>query len=84
VALAPNGTTTTNVTLTKLPSGAIQGTARDAATALPIELVELSLVGTPLKTTTNASGVYSFPDVPSGSYQLQALRYGYLVPGNIR
>ncbi|HET9887064.1 MAG TPA: choice-of-anchor B family protein, partial [bacterium] len=83
VAVAPNGTTTTNVTLTKLPSGAIQGTARDAGTSLPIELVELSLVGTPLKTTTAANGFYSFPDVPSGSYQLQVLRYGYLVPGNI-
>ena len=83
VAVAANGTTTTNVTLTKLPSGAIQGTVRDAATALPIELVEISLVGTPLKTTTNASGVYSFLDVPSGSYQLQVLRYGYLIPGNI-
>jgi hypothetical protein len=83
VVAAPNGTTTTNVTLTKLPFGGIQGTARDAATSLPIELVELSLVGTPLTTTTNASGFYSFPEVPSGAYQLQVLRYGYLVPGNV-
>jgi hypothetical protein len=80
VAVAANGTTTTNVTLQKLPAGGLSGVVRDASTTVPIELVELSLTGTPLKTTTNSSGQYSFPDVPSGNYQLNVLRYGYLVP----
>ncbi len=39
-------------------------------------------MGTPLTTTTNAAGQYSFPDVPSGAYQLRVLRYGFFVPPN--
>ncbi len=82
VAVAANGTTTTNVTLQKLPSGGITGVVRDAQTAAPIQLVELSLLGTPLVTTTNASGQYSFPDEPTGGYQVSALRYGYFAAGD--
>ena len=81
-----NGTTTTNVTLTKFPTGALSGTITDSQTALPIELVELELIGTPLTTTTDASGSYSFPDVPtlpSSVYDLRVRRYGYRIPDDV-
>ncbi len=80
VVLAPNGTTTTDITLTKLPSGGVQGTVRDATTLLPIELVEVSLVGTPLRVVTGTSGSYAFPSVPFGAHALSVLRYGHSLP----
>ncbi len=80
VAVAPNGTTTTPVVLQKLPSGGLAGTVTDDVSSLPIEAVELEIVGTPLTAVTNAAGQYSFAGIPVGSYQLRALRYGYFVP----
>lgn len=85
-SVAANGTTTTNFVLTKYPSGGISGKVTDAGTLAPIELVELSLVGTPLTTVTDANGDYSFPDVPtvpSGNYTINVRRYGYVIPANI-
>lgn len=80
VAVGPNLTTTTNVTLQKLPSGGVSGIVRDAISLVPLEGAELELVGTPMKATTGPAGSYSFPDVPVGTYPLLAVRYGYDVP----
>ncbi len=85
-SVAPNGTTTTNFVLTKYPSGGLSGHITDANSLVPIELVELSLVGTPLTAVTNSNGDYNFPDiptVPSGNYSLAVRRYGYVVPTDI-
>jgi choice-of-anchor B domain-containing protein len=80
-----NGTTTTNVTLVLYPAGTISGTVTDANTALPIQGVELALVGTPLTATTDVNGDYSFsgvPTLPTDTYGLSYMRYGYKVPAN--
>ena len=77
VSLAPDGTTTTNVTLAKLPAGGIAGTIVDANTLAPIQQADLVLVDTPLSTTSNVAGSFAFPDVPSGSYTVSVQRYGY-------
>jgi hypothetical protein len=83
VTVAPNGTTTANITLVKYPAGNISGHITNAVTGLPVQLVELTLTGTPFSTTTNASGDYSFvgvPTLPSPAYQLEVRRYGYVIP----
>jgi choice-of-anchor B domain-containing protein len=77
VNLAADGTTTTNVTLTKLPSGGLSGTIVDANTLVPIQQVAVVLDGTPLATTTNVAGNFTFADVPADSYTLSVQRYGY-------
>ncbi|MGQ0720309.1 MAG: choice-of-anchor B family protein [Candidatus Eiseniibacteriota bacterium] len=78
VATVPSdGTVTTNVVLNKQPSGALQGTIVDGIIDTPIEGVEVTVDGTPLFTTTDSTGAYSFPDLPSGAYTVDFLRYGY-------
>jgi choice-of-anchor B domain-containing protein len=80
VSLAADGTTTTNKVLAKLPSGGVAGTVTNAQTAAPLPAVEIELAGTPVLTTTDATGAYSLPDVPAGSYSLVA-RAGGSVKG---
>jgi choice-of-anchor B domain-containing protein len=85
-SVAADGTTTTNFVLTQYPAGAISGRVTDANTLVPIELVELSLVGTQLTEVTDSNGEYSFPIVPtlpSSNYMLSVRRYGYVVPADI-
>jgi hypothetical protein len=83
VAVGAGGVTTTDVTLTKKPSGSLAGVITDRMTSLPIEGVDVILVGSPFSTTTDSAGVYSFPDVVAGDYGLLLNRYGYLVPPEI-
>jgi hypothetical protein len=78
VTLAPNGTTTTNAVLTKLPSGGLAGTVSDAQSFFPLEGADAVVLGTPLIASTNASGDWSLPDVPAGSYDLEVRRGGYV------
>lgn len=83
VAVAPSGTTTANITLVKYPAGSISGHITNAVTGLPVQLVELTLTGTPLSTTTNANGDYSFvgvPTLPTAAYTLEVRRYGFVIP----
>ncbi|HMB70205.1 MAG TPA: choice-of-anchor B family protein, partial [bacterium] len=56
VALAAGGTTTTNVTLQRLPAGAITGVVTDANTLLPLEGADALVDGTPLIAVSDASG----------------------------
>jgi choice-of-anchor B domain-containing protein len=77
VTVPSDGTVTTNVVLNKQPSGALQGTIVDGIIDTPIEGVEVTVDGTPLSTTTDSTGAYSFPDLPSGAYTVDFLRYGY-------
>lgn len=74
------GTTTTNVTLTKLPSGGLAGTVTEAGSGTPIHGAEVEIVGTPLTAVSSGAGDYSFPDVPtspSPMYTLNIRRPGY-------
>jgi len=83
VAPAAGATVTTDVVLTKLPSGAVGGTVTDSVSGLPVEGVDIAILGTPLATVTDAAGQYFFPDVPTSptfSYDLEVRRAGYVVP----
>ena len=77
VNLPVDATVTTPIVLAKLPAGAVAGRILDTDTLIPVAGVELALLGTPLSATSDANGDYTFPDVPSGAYTLEALRYGY-------
>jgi choice-of-anchor B domain-containing protein len=77
VALAAGGTTTTNVVLTKLPSGGLSGTVTDTQTSLPLEGADAIVVGMPLVAVSNASGAWSLPDVPAGPATVMIRRAGY-------
>jgi choice-of-anchor B domain-containing protein len=77
VTVPSDGTVTTNVVLNKLPSGALQGSVQDGIAFAPLPGVEVSVDGTPLSTTTDSAGAYSFPDLPSGAYTMDFVRYGY-------
>jgi hypothetical protein len=77
VALAAGGTTTTNVTLTKLPSGAVSGQVTDANTLLPLEGADALVDGTPLIAVSDSAGSWILPDVPAGATTLTIRRGGY-------
>lgn len=85
MALA-NGTTTTNITLQLYPAGTLAGQITDAQSGLPIEGVEVELLDTPLATSTDSNGDYSFagvPTLPTDTYGLRVRRYGYKIPDDV-
>ena len=58
----------------------ISGSVRDAfGSMVPGESLELvsSAKGTHRETMTNAEGIYSFPDVPIGTYKLTISKQGF-------
>ena len=83
VSLAPDGVTTTNVTLQKLPAGGLHGTVTSATArgpgqgGSPLAGTEAILRGTPLVAITDATGEWSLPDVPVGTYELEIRSAGY-------
>jgi hypothetical protein len=60
---------------TGIAMGTLQGTVTDASTSSPIQgaVVTAGI----RSTTTNASGAYSFPNMPAGTYSVTATRSGY-------
>ena len=82
VTVTADNTTITNVSLSKLPSGSLSGTVTEAGSGTPVQDVDVIVAGTPLEAKTDASGAYSFPDIPSGSHVIQIVRYGYVVPAD--
>ncbi len=75
-----SGTTTTvNIALDPppLPAG-VAGAVTSSAGGAPIAGATVTVSGTPLIATTAANGSYSFPDVPTGSHTITALKTGYL------
>jgi choice-of-anchor B domain-containing protein len=86
VAVAAGGTTTTNILLTKLPAGGLAGVVTNQLTELPIEGAQIAVPGTPLFAVTDASGEYSFPEIPtspSPNYLVNVTAGGYGQPGAI-
>jgi subtilisin family serine protease len=61
------GTATLNLALTQAASATVSGTV--TSDGGPVAGAEVSLVGTPLETTTNAAGFYSIT-APQGTYDL--------------
>lgn len=56
--------------------GALQGTVHDPG-LVPLEGAQVGLPELLLVTVADASGYFSFPDLPPGRYQLAAQRLGY-------
>ena len=63
--------------------GSISGTVKDQSGAVimgaAVTLVNLDL-STSYKTTTNAQGLYSFPDLPVGHYEITIESTGFTNP----
>jgi N-acetylneuraminic acid mutarotase len=74
VAITDGGTTTQDFALDPAASGSLSGTVTDDATpANPIANATVTILGTPIPpATTDASGHYSFPSVPEGTYNVRA------------
>ena len=71
VTIAEDATATLDFALDQAPSHAVSGTVT-SDDGDPIANARVAIAGTPLTTDTDASGAYSFPSVPEGSYQATA------------
>src|SRR5689334_13776517 len=58
-------------------TGTLRGTAVDSTTNLPVGGAQVQLVGTNRVTFTDASGVYRFAGVPSGSATVRVQKIGF-------
>jgi carboxypeptidase T len=78
VNINSTGQTTLNVNLVPSPSVSVTGTVTDQATNLPISGATLEIMDTPLATIfTSGSGIYTFNNVPAGTYNMRISKAGY-------
>lgn len=64
-------------------TGTIRGTVKDAGTGQPIAGATVSVTGSALQATSDATGSYQIVNVPAGAVQVQAAKDGYAsVPGS--
>src|SRR5258708_19686644 len=59
-------------------TGQIQGIARAADSGMPVQNVNVVVIGTRFAATTQTDGRYTITGVPEGAYQVRAPRIGYL------
>jgi hypothetical protein len=72
-------TTTQNFTLIPAPSHSVSGTVTNSITGTPIQGASVRILNTPIPpATTDANGMYLFPSVPEGTYDIQATAAGFL------
>jgi subtilisin family serine protease len=80
VEVTDGGTTTQDLALTPLEPATVSGHVRDDRGA-PLAHATVTVLNTPLPpVTTDASGAYTIPDVPVGSYTVEAEAGRCLVP----
>ncbi len=71
-------TTNQNFTLTLGPAHMVSGTVSDSGSGLPISGGTVTILNTPIPpATTDANGMYAFPSVPEGTYDIQSSARGY-------
>jgi N-acetylneuraminic acid mutarotase len=82
VVISDGVTTTQDFALDPAPSGSLSGTVTDDANpANPIANATVTILGTPIPpATTDATGHYSFPSVPEGTYNVKAEAGGCNTP----
>ncbi|NNE09597.1 MAG: choice-of-anchor B family protein [Gemmatimonadetes bacterium] len=82
INIAAGSDTALTIVMTPYPTGSISGTIEDASNN-PLEDVVVELVGVSYADeseyidSTDASGAYSFSDVPEGTWQVRARLIGY-------
>lgn len=67
-----------DVVLSRLPGSRVTGIVRDAMTQAPLAGTRVTLLGTPLVAATGAGGEFEWPAVPTGVYQVRAVRGGHV------
>jgi len=80
VEVAKDETVTLDVTLVAAPSYSLAGRVTDKKTGERLSDVTVEVEGTPLETTTNAKGRYTFAEVPAGTYDVTATGDGCYLP----
>jgi hypothetical protein len=79
VAVVEGVTTTQNFALTLGPNHSVSGTVTNSATGVGIAGAQVRILNTPLSpATTDVNGMYGFPVVPEGTYDIQATAPGFL------
>jgi outer membrane protein assembly factor BamB len=64
--------------LVEASSGSIAGTVTDKRTGLPMQNVQVRVLDTPLESTTNEEGLFSFESIYEGSYDVELSLGGYV------
>jgi TonB-linked SusC/RagA family outer membrane protein len=59
-------------------TGVVQGTVRAADSGLPVQSVNVVVVGTTIGSTTQADGRYRIAGVPEGPHQIRTTRIGFV------
>jgi subtilisin family serine protease len=72
--------TSHDIGLVQRPRGAVSGTVAVVASGHGVPGLPVFLMGTPLSTTTDADGRFTFTDVPAGAYQVSAGKAGFPAP----
>ena len=74
---APDGSDKTlDLALRRSDAGTITGVVR-VGTGAALNGAELEIMGTPLRVMSSGGGLYSFPSVPVGSYNVRCIRPGH-------
>jgi hypothetical protein len=77
VTIVTGVTTPLDVALTLLPSGSISGVVTSNANGLPVVGAASSVDASPLATTTDGSGAYSYNPVPAGPQVVRMAAFGF-------
>lgn len=78
VVVVDGQATTQNFALAPAPAHNVSGTVTSSASGLPIAGATIQILTTPIPpATTDANGMYLFPSVPEGTYDVQASAGGY-------
>lgn len=70
-------TTTQNFQLDRLPAGSLSGDVRNTVGNSPLAGVLVTILGSPLTTTTAGDGTYSFSSVPAATWTVEVSKLGF-------
>ena len=78
LAVAVGSDQTFDAKLRLSDAGTLSGAVRSAGTSAGLSEAELTVLGTPLQTRTDASGSFTLASIPVGTYQIRCVRPGYV------